>query len=123
MREDPEELCGVQAVNEIWISGLMKALSRTIRVDKIILFGSRAEGEHSAWSDYDLCVISPDFEGMKPWKRMEMVLACWTGERAIEAICYTPVEFGAINNTLIQEIRRKGRVLQPADGTPPMIKG
>lgn len=122
MREDADELCGVEAVNENWIRGLIEGLSRIIRVDRVYLFGSRANGEHTAWSDYDLCVISPDFQRMKPWRRMELALSHWDGERALEVVCYTPHEFRTIQFSLAREIRQGGRILYPVsgerDGTP-----
>lgn len=113
MREDTDELCGVQAVNEDWVQGLVTSLSKAIQVERVLLFGSRAKGEHTAWSDYDLCVISPDFKEMKPWERMELVLSHWGGERALEPICYTPHEFETINFSLVHEIRQNGQILYP----------
>ena len=35
-----------------------------LRVEALILFGSRAEGKTDEWSDYDFIVVSPDFEGI-----------------------------------------------------------
>jgi predicted nucleotidyltransferase len=47
------------------IGGLVRtfvdALSEHIRVERVILFGSRARGEASETSDIDLLVVSPDF--------------------------------------------------------------
>ncbi|MBU0573725.1 MAG: nucleotidyltransferase domain-containing protein [Candidatus Margulisbacteria bacterium] len=40
-------------------------LSGRIRVKEMVLFGSQASGRADRFSDIDLVVISPDFEGMK----------------------------------------------------------
>lgn len=111
MRQEIDELCGIEPVNWDWIEGLRHSLSQVIRLDRLILFGSRAIGEHTCWSDYDLCVIAESFQEMRPWERMELVLSHWGGGRALEAICYTPEEFERLDNALVKEIKEKGRPL------------
>jgi len=61
-----------------------------IRIEKIILFGSRARGDHKKESDYDFIIISRDFEGIPIFKRIEMVLDV---RENIDVICLTPEEF------------------------------
>jgi len=61
-----------------------------IRVEKIILFGSRARGDHKKESDYDFIIVSRDFEGIPIFKRIEMVLDV---RENIDVICLTPEEF------------------------------
>ena len=78
----------------------------------MILFGSRAKDDHTTWSDYDLCVISPDFAGMPPFRRAEIVIECWNGMRALDAVCYTPEEFAESDWSMVQQIRRTGLVLR-----------
>ena len=43
---------------------LLQEIIRRIAIeadpDKIILFGSRAKGEKSEWSDYDICILKTD---------------------------------------------------------------
>ena len=47
------------------VAGLVKrvvdAISGRVRVERVILFGSRARGEANEGSDVDLLVVSPDF--------------------------------------------------------------
>lgn len=43
------------------VDDLVEALSEWIRVERVILFGSRARGDASEVSDVDLLVISSDF--------------------------------------------------------------
>lgn len=42
----------------------LQALSRRVRPVAAYLFGSRAEGRHDEWSDYDLAVF---IEGVETW--------------------------------------------------------
>lgn len=61
---------------------------------RVILFGSRARGDHFKDSDYDLLVISPAFEGVRFGERMARVFDLWDQYPAeIEPLCYTPAEF------------------------------
>jgi len=68
-----------------------------IRVEKIILFGSRAKENYKKESDYDFIIISKDFEGIPIFKRIEMVLDI---KENIDVICLTPEEFEREKNFL-----------------------
>ena len=46
------------------VERLRMQLLQRLRVEALILFGSRVEGEADEWSDYDFIVVSPDFEGI-----------------------------------------------------------
>jgi uncharacterized protein len=113
MRPESDELRGIEAVNRRWIDDLIAELRRRISLDSLFLFGSRAADEHTTWSDYDVCVISEDFRGLRPWERMELVLECWDGARALEPVCFTPEEFRRGRAWIVREIRRRGRRLYP----------
>jgi len=45
-------------------------------VEALVLFGSRARNDAFRRSDWDLAVVSPDFEGRNPLERAEPVLHC-----------------------------------------------
>jgi len=63
---------------------------------RIILFGSRARGNHLKDSDYDLIVVSSRFEGIPFTKRMVMLTRKIYEQGArgsFELLCYTPEEF------------------------------
>ncbi len=60
---------------------------------KVILFESRARGDHLKMSDFDFIVVSPDFEGIHFTKRMASMYEFWDEHYDIEPLCYTPEEF------------------------------
>jgi len=39
-------------------------LERTIRPERVILFGTRARGDHRGTSDFDLLIVSKSFRGV-----------------------------------------------------------
>lgn len=116
MCEEADELCGVPPFQRDWIDDLVAGLQQKIDLRTIILFGSRAEDDHTTWSDYDLCVISPDFAGMAPFRRAEIVLECWNGKRGLDTICYTHDEFTQSDWSIVEQIKRTGIVLWPQEG-------
>lgn len=59
----------------------------------MILFGSRARGEHLKGSDVDLLVVSPDFAGIPFLKRIREIVALWDSDLDLEVLPYTPDEF------------------------------
>jgi len=68
-----------------------------IKIEKIILFGSRAKEEYMKESDYDFIIVSKDFKGIPIFKRIEMVLDV---KENIDVICLTPEEFEREKNFL-----------------------
>lgn len=71
----------------------VRKLTNTYTVKKVILFGSRARGDHLKMSDFDFIVVSPDFEGVHFLKRMASIYEFWDEQYDIEPLCYTPEEF------------------------------
>ena len=71
--------------------------SQGIEVDQAYLFGSYLYGTAGEYSDVDLVVVSPDFEGMQLWERPVVMgrashaVFQSTGE-SVEALAKTPVE-------------------------------
>lgn len=67
-------------------------IKKNMKVDKLILFGSRAKGTFSEYSDFDLIIISDDFKGI-PWYRRSIKLyMIWNEDYPLEILCYTPEE-------------------------------
>lgn len=64
-------------------------------LEEVIVFGSRARDDYRPESDVDVLVVSPDFEGMKPYKRPKLFYRGWDYDELPdpEFICLTPAEF------------------------------
>lgn len=71
----------------------VKRLRTHYKVEKVILFGSRARNDHLKTSDFDFIIVSPDFEGVHFTKRMSSIYEYWDEQYDIEPLCYTPEEF------------------------------
>ena len=68
-------------------------LNKDFDIEKVIFFGSRVRGDHLKSSDYDLIVVSRDFEGIFFTDRISKMYKYWKSENALEVLCYTPEEF------------------------------
>lgn len=68
-------------------------LEERLKPERVILFGSRARGDHRKTSDFDLLVVSKKFRGVLWVKRAPMVIRLWDIPLDIEPICLTPEEF------------------------------
>lgn len=77
------------------LSRFRKAVeSRSIRIDKLILFGSYTTGTNKEGSDIDVVVISKDFAEKDYWERTEILSdAIYEVFEAIEAEAVTPEEW------------------------------
>ena len=98
------------------ISDFIQSLLKGLRVDAVVLYGSYAHGTPHEWSDIDLAVISPDFEGVPIWKRQEMI-AHLTVHRYhdIAPIGYPSSEYhNPGRHSFLREIIRTGRVVYEA---------
>ncbi|NSW83934.1 MAG: nucleotidyltransferase domain-containing protein [Syntrophothermus sp.] len=80
------------------IENFKKSLSKYgINVEKAFLYGSHAKGTAHQFSDIDLIVISPDFEGLNFKQRCEVLgRAIVEVMEPIEPLAYTPEEFAAL---------------------------
>ncbi len=107
---DPAEL-------ELAIRGFIDALEKQIRVEAVVLYGSYAGGQPHEWSDIDLAVISPDFEGMPVNERQSVIasLAWRDTDLRIEPIGYPSSEYHNPGpHSFLREIIRTGRVVYEA---------
>ena len=88
-------------------------LSKYIKVDKVILFGSRVEGNYDKNSDVDLIIVSEDFAGKNFFERASIMYNYGDIDLPVDFLCYTNKEFNNLKNkiTIVSESLKKGIVL------------
>jgi len=87
---------------------------QSIRIQKVVLYGSYAMGNPHEGSDIDLVVISPDFQNLGYWERIEILSeAVFQVFAPIEAVAMTPTEWEN-RNSLIAEFAAAGEVVYAA---------
>jgi predicted nucleotidyltransferase len=84
-----------------------------VPVEKMILYGSYANGMPRAYSDIDVAVISPAFRGKKlieTQAELAKILAKYLA--MVEPVGYSPDAFRTAEpETMLGEIKRTGKVL------------
>ena len=75
------------------VAAYLMRVAHAFRIERAYLFGSRARGQGSPWSDIDLALISPDFHG-RPWLDLNAQLHRyrWDTSTEIEPIAFTSDE-------------------------------
>jgi predicted nucleotidyltransferase len=104
-------------VEETIITVIKEYLSKLpifgIHAQKAVLFGSFVKGQAGKWSDIDLIVIAPEFDGRK---ELSLVKALWhatVADNRIEPIPCGEKEWETDESRPILEIARKeGIVIQ-----------
>lgn len=101
---------GIKELANLLVSHLE---NKNIRVEKLILFGSYAAGKAKAYSDIDIAVISPSFEGKGLLKRQELLgEAIYALKEPIGILGYTPYEYKHISPTsFLWEITSTGKAI------------
>ncbi|MEA1904656.1 MAG: nucleotidyltransferase domain-containing protein [Candidatus Hadarchaeota archaeon] len=81
-----------------------------MKIDRVILFGSRATGEVHEDSDIDLIIVSPDYEGKDFFERVSETYKYWDSHYPVDFLCYTPEEFEKLKGqvTIVREAVRTG---------------
>lgn len=90
---------------------LVKMIKEEHSPELVLLFGSRARGDHLLTSDYNLIVVSEKFKGVHFLTRMFYIQDLWDGELRLDAFCYTPEEYerkkqqmGTVQNASIEGV-------------------
>lgn len=88
-------------------------LGKHITVDQLILFGSYAHGNPRKDSDFDILVVSQDFENMDIFEKMklfsEVTLAI---DSRIELKGFSKSKFlNPENGSLLEMIKKRGKVI------------
>jgi len=88
--------------------------ARGIRPQKVVLYGSYADGTYREGSDIDVVIISDDFAGKGYWERVDILAdVIYEIFAPIEAVAMTPEEWER-GDSLIAAFARKGEVLYAA---------
>lgn len=87
-----------------------KAASKSLKITKMLLFGSVARGSVKKDSDVDLIVVSPEFENLRFNKRNSDLYDYWTLDYPVDFICLSPTEFKRLKNqvSIVSEAIREG---------------
>jgi len=73
-------------------SKLKKKISKFLNIEEFILFGSRAGKSFNEKSDFDILIVSKDFEGISWYRRPIEIYLSWEENYPLEVLCYTPNE-------------------------------
>ena len=85
-------------------------LGKHIKLDKMILFGSRVKDKATRYSDFDLIVVSPSFRGKRDLQRGLYFYKYWHLHYPVDFLCYTPEEFNKLKRqvTIVREAVQEG---------------
>lgn len=74
-----------------------RKVARRYKIERMILFGSRARGRTHRFSDVDLIVVSPRFRRKDAAARASPLYLEWDLGLPVDFLCYTPEEFEALS--------------------------
>lgn len=96
------------------IKKFLANLCKDFKIQKVILFGSRAYGDYNKDSDFDLLIVSKDFNGMDFFERVAKMYDYWSLDAPVDFLCYTPEEFNKLSKmiTIVREAVNKGIVIK-----------
>lgn len=95
------------------LNDFIRKVAKKIKIEKVMLFGSRARGDAGASSDIDLIIISEDFYGKRSFERPVGLYRLWwnrADKKEIDIICLTPEEFEIMKKRIgaIRDAAREG---------------
>jgi len=92
---------------------LKDEVGKSVHVERMLLFGSRAKGEELLTSDADVLVVSKDFEKTTFKKRPDKFLENWTLPIDLEVLCYTPEEYSRKTKEIgiVSEAEKTGMII------------
>ena len=73
-----------------------RGLSEKLSINRMILFGSRAEGTEGVDSDFDLIIVSDDFKNKKSFVRAVGFYKYWNIDSPVDFVCLTEKEYEAL---------------------------
>lgn len=79
---------------EAIVRAYVKEVSKTYRIEQVILFGSYASGNATEFSDIDLAIVSPDFRGRPEMEILQdLSRKTMSIDTSLEVLAFTPEEF------------------------------
>ncbi|BES81580.1 nucleotidyltransferase domain-containing protein [Pyrodictium abyssi] len=78
----------------------------SVKVEKVLLFGSIARGDYTEDSDVDLVIVSRDWSQLRIEERLRLLYRLWRGRRDATFVPSTPEE--------LKKLLQKSIVLQDA---------
>jgi len=86
-----------------------KGLNKKYKVNKMILFGSRASNKFREDSDVDLIIVG-EFKGKGNLERAPPLYLEWQLDLPVDFLCYTIREFNRLKDrvTIVREAIREG---------------
>jgi len=96
------------------INNFIGEARKTLSSDKVVLFGSRASGRQSQWSDIDIIVASDDFIGIDFIQRLTTLgkIAWQAKATEIEALGFTSNEYDSASELdFLWQIKQNGKVV------------
>ncbi len=99
---------------ESLIQGLRRfrrRISGRYKIERMLLFGSRARGTARPDSDVDLILVSRRFRGKNAIDRAAPLYLEWDLPYSVDFLCYTPQEFEAFSRRggLVRQALQEGR--------------
>lgn len=84
-------------------------IGQIYKIQKMILFGSRANGKPKKESDVDLIIVG-NFEGKNNLQRAPPLYIAWDIDLPVDFICLTPEEYRSLARriTIAREAARTG---------------
>ena len=94
------------------IDKFIETLEKHITINKVILYGSWANGTPDTFSDIDLAIFSPDF-GKHRLKELQLLSKlAWDVDESIEAIPFGSEQLNKIDPTkFVYEIIKNGETI------------
>ncbi|KXB01723.1 hypothetical protein AKJ44_02235 [candidate division MSBL1 archaeon SCGC-AAA261F17] len=79
----------------------MKQVKGNYKIEKALIFGSRARDDYLKESDVDILLVSSDFKGIRFPTRSARMMEYWNLDYGDpEFLCYTPKEFNQMKEKL-----------------------
>lgn len=94
----------------------VRLVAEQLHPERIILFGSYADGRIDEWFDLDLVVIAET--GLPFYERLKQVILLVRAEVGLDVVVYTPEEWEQLKRDRLfirEEIASKGRVVYERD--------